>query len=369
MKIGIDTFRRVVKTDGTDPEVPEHTAPPPLSIPPQEAPQRPPEVALPPPPGAGPGVPPGAAKGLENERRVLFELHRFGWLTARQVGQRVWPEGTQSLQMARRVLRRLASKRKALARELSNKTPAWVLTSRGAAQLRESGVADAQRGTDQLRSSDTTWLHRWIVNQYIIEYTPDDARSYSEFEILTYRSPLPPEQTPRGYMPMRSWFGKTPDALWTEQRGPQRLLTWIEVERTRKKRSDLTQLCELIVSGLFQPIIAHSDLELDEIHLVYVWDHQRPETAAKIFPLIKALVTGVRKRIATRLNVYESDVVDDFASDQLGKVLLSVIDIGPGPVFRGKTFEWWLDDLMHHHGLTVVKHRLGAAQRRRALQR
>ncbi|AOV17079.1 hypothetical protein BJI67_08440 [Acidihalobacter aeolianus] len=263
--------------------------------------------------------------------------------------------------MGRRVLRRLADKREVLARQLPNTmTPAWVLTSRGAARLRQAGISDAQRGTDQLRSSDTTWRHRWIVNQYLIEYTPDDARSYSEFEILTYRSPLPNQTTRRGVLPMRSWLGKTPDALWTEQHGTLRLLTWIEVERTRKRSSDLGQLCELIVSGTFNPIIAHSELELDEIHLVYVWDRQKPKTLAEIFPLIQALVNGVRKRIAQRLDLYERDVADDFASDQLGKVQLSVLDIGPGPVLRGITYQWSLNELMSAHGLNVVRSRLGA---------
>lgn len=221
----------------------EEKVTPPSAAPTPKPPQTSPEHAPALRPGEGPGVPPGVVVGQRNEDRVLRALYRFGWLTARQVGQLVWPEGSQSLTMGRRVLCRLADKREVLARKLPNRTPAWVLTSRGAARLREAGVTDAQRGTDQLRSSDTTWQHRWIVNQYLIEYTPDEAQSYSEFEILTYRSPLPYQTTPRGVYPMRSWLGKTPDALWTEQRGALRLLTWIEVERTRKRSSDLNQLC------------------------------------------------------------------------------------------------------------------------------
>lgn len=320
--------------------------------PPDNAPE-PPRIAL---PGASPALPPGVARGLENEQAVLVSLHEYGWLTARQVGRLVWREGTYGVQMSRRVLRRLEKKGLVVERMLPTKTSAWVLSSSGANALRASGI-DARRGTDQ-RVDNITWRHRWLVNEFLILKDPTGITKYSEYAILAHRGPFPLTDTPRGRRPDRKWLGKIPDALWTKQDGDVALVSWIEVERTHKRPADLKQLCEFIVRGMHQPVIAHSVLELSEIYLVYTWDSQRPETRAQVYPLIRALVRGIRAAFDHHFEPYDAVTVDAYAETLFESVYLALLDVGPGPILRDGIQGWRLQYVWHEEGLAALKQEL-----------
>lgn len=366
MRINSNTFHRLVKT----PQAPLDKTLNPTKGKAQEAAEQPqdrletPIIAL---PGESPSLPPGVVRGLENEHAVLLSLHEFGWLTARQVGTLVWRDGTYSVQMGRRVLRRLAQKGLVVERSLPTKTSAWVLSTRGAQQLRAAGI-DARRGTDQ-RVDNVTWRHRWLVNAFLILKDPTGITKYSEYAILAHRGPFPLTDTPRGRLPDRKWLGKIPDALWTEQDGDVSLLSWIEVERTHKRPADLRQLCEFIVRGMHQPVIAHGVLELSQIFLVYTWDSQRPETRKRVYPLISALVRGVRTAFDRHFAHYDAATVDVFSDTLFESVYITLLDVGPGPILRDGVQGWRLQDVWHDQGLIALKQELSAGEGRKDKRR
>lgn len=173
----------------------------------------------------------GQELALINEVEALYWLHRFGGLLTRQVAALVWPEASQDVRMAQRTLRRLATAKEVLRRELRTGGVIHVLSEAGARRLREHGFEASARGTRDLRW--TKPYHRVLANDTAIQAHLQGSAIWTEFEIQ------------RGRAPLRKLMGCIPDVLVCEDPDNFNYLDWIEVENAAKSRARLGQMLKL----------------------------------------------------------------------------------------------------------------------------
>jgi hypothetical protein len=177
----------------------------------------------------------------------LKALHKFGWLTSRQVAEWVWPNCSQSVQMARRTLNRLDKLGQLLTGNLPNGVRIYALSASGADRLRSQGVR-ARSGKDiGLRR----WQHRAICNWHGILLHGYGYEIDTEHELYAERGQI------------TQWYGKLADVIgYSNGR-----FRWVEVEHSRRKPSDLRKLLHLLMHGPTHPQYAH-DMSLECIELV-----------------------------------------------------------------------------------------------------
>lgn len=218
----------------------------------------------------------GRVIALANEVEILRALHKFAWLTSRQIGEWVWPAASQQTQMARRTLARLKALEQVLVRTLPNGIPAYMLSASGAARLREHGV-EARSGKD---ARTARWLHRAICNWHAITLRNIWGQEvYSEHELYTGRCPI------------GEWCGKLADTI--QVRGGK--FVWVEVEHSRRRPSDMQKLLHLLVHGPRNPLYAH-DRELMSIQLVTTDSRLTDAISAALTKELDNLELGPRER-------------------------------------------------------------------------
>lgn len=184
------------------------------------------------------------------EQRVLKALHKYGWLRTRDLAALIWmransrPKSTgfapepivveqSALRMAQRTLARLRKADKLLWRQAPDGSTIYGLAEAGAQWLVRQGIS-ATSGKDLVRRvSMSHYHHRRIANEVAILASLQGYRVASEREIA-----------------VGQWFGgkdgvadKFPDAI--VRRGDD--VVWIEVERSRRRKSDEVALREALV--------------------------------------------------------------------------------------------------------------------------
>lgn len=228
----------------------------------------------------------GQVIACENEVNILHALNKFGWLTSRQLGEWVWPGGTQQAQMARRTLNRLKRLSQVLVFTLPNGVPAYALSSAGATRLGEHGI-DARSGKD-LRMG--RWIHRALCNWHSITVRNVYGHDvYSEHELYTRRCPV------------GLWCGKVADSVQVRRTG----FTWIEAEHSRRRPSDMRKLMHLLVHGPLNPIYAH-DLKLKNIELITTDARLTDRIATVLTKELDSLPLTDQQRHLIRTQVYVS---------------------------------------------------------------
>jgi len=238
----------------------------------------------------------------ENELEILQGLHKFGWLTSRQVAAWVWPHGSQQVQMARRTLSRLNNLGQLLKGTLPNGVPIYGLSASGASRLGELGIR-ARSGKD-IRVS--RWQHRAICNWYAILIGTDGYEVSTEHELYAGRAPI------------RHWCGKLADVIG--YRDEQ--FHWVEVEHSRRKPSDMQKLVHLLMQGPLHPRYAH-DLTLGSIELV--------TTDTK---LIKPIAVALERAMFAQGVPREERLII------WSRVVVTVLKISPGLVLLDYASHW-----------------------------
>ena len=300
-------------------------------------------------------IPPGVKQGRDNEDRVLLTLHKFGWLTTRQIAQTVWPDSKSSIAMARRVLNRLKDRKCLVSRALPQQNRAWVLSAEGVRRLHKNGYQSAKRGTDLLRGKKANaWFHRWLANEILIQSGLPFESFATEYEIQGFRSPL------SVYPPYtRSYLGKIPDALHIQQSANGRTyLTWIEVELSKKRISDLRNLIQFIVQAFCEDHIISEKLYLSSIRLFFAHNGSNPETTRKAIQYIHRIVSELRKEMHQYESELHPDTWHEIRLQILENTIVHLLDIRQGPIFKGLTQKTRLGGILHYQNTQDIQEML-----------
>jgi len=166
--------------------------------------------------------------GEQNRLEILQWLHRFGWLTTRQIAKLVWKEKTSSLVMAQRTITSILAKQLIIKRRIKTGSEVILLGSKGARLLKTELNISAKSGAKLLLGNP---IHRSACNWYLIHELAKGNAVYTEHEIQSCRAP------------MFSCYGKVPDGLVIiEGQG----VIWLEVEnswKSIKEREKLIKFC------------------------------------------------------------------------------------------------------------------------------
>jgi len=254
---------------------------------------------------------PTQKKSIENQLRLLYWISRFGWLTAPQLGRLCWQNIKDPTQMARKTLRLLKTKGHVLARQIAHNVIGYVITTSGAEMARFAGNEDARPGTDLLRernnqaanqevrrkSRRSTWYHRWISNEYLIQQLIKGYTVVTEYEIQSKLSPLADTYRHYGHRVEKGWLGKVPDGLILHQeRDGTCEWIWLEAEVTRKKVDDNRALADFIVYGLRETTIMQGKHNLHKVVLAYAHDDSE-ESLAAASNRLKILLRAVNRTL------------------------------------------------------------------------
>ncbi len=212
----------------------------------------------------------GSQIARSHEIEILAALHRFGWLRVQDIARLLWPNAREPLDMAYRVLKRMAERKLILVRKTSHGR-IFVLALGGTSRLRDEAGIHAKSGKDL---EPGNFQHRSIANMYSIErmLDPDGWDVFTEFEIQAHRAPV------------FAVNKKVADVLEIAEGA----CAWIECENTRKRTDDVHKLLEFTLDGLSRPLWVADDIKLVEVRFVYV----NPAPAVR---LLKRLVSRVER--------------------------------------------------------------------------
>lgn len=189
----------------------------------------------------------GKIVARRNEEATLKALHQFSWLRTRDLAALIWMKGKKkkssfdlqplvlqetAMRCSQIVLARLRKRK--MVNRIKAPDASWIygLAEAGARELRRMGI-DAKSAEDSLkRISLSFYHHRRLANECAILASLQGFNAVSEYQVAT-----------------ADWFGgvnginsKRPDALAIDGK----LVTWIEVERSRKNKKDWSKLIKWI---------------------------------------------------------------------------------------------------------------------------
>ena len=125
--------------------------------------------------------------GERNRSTCLMWLHRFGWLTSRQLASLAWGEASQAWPMARRTLKALQDDGLVIRRALPQGGDAYLLSAKGARLLTEQAGVDARSGQGLALGNP---VHRACSNWYLIDAIHSGMDVVTEHEIASDRGPV-----------------------------------------------------------------------------------------------------------------------------------------------------------------------------------
>jgi hypothetical protein len=170
-----------------------------------------------------------------NEDEILRWLHRFGYLTAPQVGALFYHGRSQSERLARRTLARLVKQGFLLIRKaLIGAYHHYALSLSGARRVYDVYTVQAKSGKNLIRYPSA---HRDAANWVAIKLHLTGWIIYTEREIQTCTAPF------------KVLDKKIPDSIGIEDWH----VLWVEVEVGRKKACDVTGVAEWLVHHAFRP--------------------------------------------------------------------------------------------------------------------
>lgn len=172
------------------------------------------------------------------EQKILWVLHRFGYLTAAQVAQLVYTNHAQSRVMARRTLARMNTRKLVLIKkgEFVYSEQHYALSEGGARAVFQLTGSEARSGKDLIREPSR---HRDAANSSAIQLMFEGYKTiWTEREIQI------------GLAPFKFLGAKIPDALAADEEG---YCTWVEVEASRRGGRDMQHLVAWLVHTAFPP--------------------------------------------------------------------------------------------------------------------
>lgn len=164
----------------------------------------------------------------QNRLSILQWLHRFGWLTSRQISELVWTDKKSALAMAQKTIASMLENKLIIKRKLETGSEAILLSSKGASLLNSELNVKAVSGAKlQLGNA----VHRCASNWYLIQEIQNGNKNFfTEFEIQS------------GKVNFKNAYGKVPDGLVITDFG----VVWLEVENAWKnisERHKIVQFC------------------------------------------------------------------------------------------------------------------------------
>lgn len=185
----------------------------------------------------------GSIAAQRNDLQLLKSLHKYGWLRTRDIAAAIWmhskrPRGEfqiapiiitpTALRMAQRTLARLRSDHQVIRTQSPDGSWVYGLSETGARQLVSLGIP-ARSGKDQVRRVSMSYYHhRRLANEIAILAKLQGYRVNSELEIAA-------GQWLGGLDGVK---GKKADVLVRDGKH----VWWVEVERSRKNKSDYAKL-------------------------------------------------------------------------------------------------------------------------------
>ncbi len=231
----------------------------------------------------------------DTENRILFWLHRFGYLTAAQVAVLVYIQHSQSEAMARRTLLRLEQRGLVLRHKgRIGEHGVYALSLAGARQVFNVHELPATSGKDIVRFPST---HRNHANDTAIRLWQRGWSVYTEREVLT------------GQAPFQKLGQKVPDTLGVDDEG--RVL-WVEVEACRRGGRDLKNLATWLVRVAF-PVGLDTLTPLDPPRERHYLERVRFVLAV---PAARTLAKRLTSALAPLLEPL-GQTVQDFAANRL----------------------------------------------------
>lgn len=179
------------------------------------------------------------SKARAAESTILWLLSRFGYLTAAQVAELVYPANAQKLVMARRTLLRLNKNNLVLIRKGENvySDQHYALAEAGARAVYQLRGVVANSGKDALREPSA---HRDAANWSAMHlHFEGYSAIWTEREIQPRRAPF------------KRLGQKIPDFLGVD---PEGYCTWGEVEASRRGGRDMQSLGRWLVHTAFPPM-------------------------------------------------------------------------------------------------------------------
>lgn len=162
--------------------------------------------------------------GVRHTQSLLLWLHRFGWLTSRMVAALIFTQASQSLPLARRLLKKCLADKLVLVRPLPLGGDVYLLSAKGARLLQESTGVTATSGQGLTLNNA---IHRACGNWYLISQVQSGLDIFTEHEIASGRAPF---QTLNG----KQFDGLV---LYPPEDNGTRMVTALEVENTWKNRN------------------------------------------------------------------------------------------------------------------------------------
>lgn len=195
-------------------------------------------------------------KSRMNQQKVLFALHRFGWLPVRQVQESCWLN-KRTNRNAQAYLAQLFDLKQVIYKEGPDRSRVYALTAQGARRLRVELGIEATHDADFLKRAMPSYHHRCLANEVVLWWSTlhSTASAFiTEHEIATGRAPI--TSAPRY---MSDPLGKIPDALLTldvpvtASNPYSTWYTWVEVENSEKTRAAhrhmIQALCDVLNFG------------------------------------------------------------------------------------------------------------------------
>ncbi len=171
----------------------------------------------------------------DTEARILFWLHRFGYLNAPQVAALVYNLHSQGEHLARRALLRMETHGLVLRQRAQvGEHGYYALSLQGARQVFEVHGVHAISGKDLLRLPSR---HRTLANDAAIRLILAGAEQvWTEREIQTHGAPF------------HHLGKKVPDVLWADAEG---YAVWAEIEASRRGGRDMQALARWLAFTAF----------------------------------------------------------------------------------------------------------------------
>lgn len=213
-----------------------------------------------------PKAPDGNLRALQNFEQLLLALRNFGHLRLSEIARMVWPHSPvpSAEEMARRTLRRAHQLGLVLSRHNALGGRSFILTAKGAAEVKRRWDLRAAAGYDIQSVMGATFRHRTLATAYLAERSAQGHRVWGEHALNKGWGPISREV-------LIDNFHKFPDgliAVCPETRGYDSeftIIDWIEVESSYKSADAL----ERVLAVAWRLGTAIDTAIIDRLVLVY----------------------------------------------------------------------------------------------------
>lgn len=205
----------------------------------------------------------GREIAVQNELNTLKAVNHFGHLRIKEVAAYVWSDSPSksSYIMAHRTVRRLLKLGLLINRLNAFGEYSYVLTHKGANHLTAHNITS--HAGYNLNVAGTQFFHRTLGTNFLISQVTSGYQVFSEFSILTGRSPLSKDF-------LSTEFKKLPDGILIHRDSLLNdviLADWVEVESAYKSYGELKKALNLF--NLSPELTRDGNVLLNKLYFIY----------------------------------------------------------------------------------------------------